>query len=135
MSLSWSGAFSWRMRRQPLEPVGTASVAGVVRRLGAVPAYPAPAAELSRSGAPGPDRVRWPARWQTGASSRRTVPRRHPPADARGRRRVPRAAGSQPNVGAAQLAELLRSAARGLAALSECGPGGAGPGPMTREEL
>ena len=38
MSLSWSAALSWRMRRQLLNPVGTASVADVVRRLGAVPA-------------------------------------------------------------------------------------------------
>jgi hypothetical protein len=37
MSLSWSQALSWRMQRQLLHPVGTASVAGVVRRLGAVP--------------------------------------------------------------------------------------------------
>jgi hypothetical protein len=37
MSLSWSAALSWRMQRQLLNPVGTASVADVVRRLGAVP--------------------------------------------------------------------------------------------------
>jgi DNA glycosylase AlkZ-like len=35
------------MRRQLLDPVGTESVAGVVRRLGAVPAQPDPAAELA----------------------------------------------------------------------------------------
>lgn len=47
MSLSWPEALSWRMRRQLLAPVGSASVAGVVRRLGAVPAFPDPAAELA----------------------------------------------------------------------------------------
>ncbi len=44
MSLSWSAALSWRMRRQLLDPIGTAPVADVVRRLGAVPAS---AAELT----------------------------------------------------------------------------------------
>ena len=37
MSLTWSQALAWRMRRQLLEPIGTESVADVVRRLGAVP--------------------------------------------------------------------------------------------------
>src|SRR5262245_39475208 len=35
------------MKRQLLDPVGTESVAGVVRRRGAVPATPYPAAELA----------------------------------------------------------------------------------------
>jgi winged helix DNA-binding protein len=35
------------MRRQLLDPAGTESVAGVVRRLGAVPAQPDAAAELA----------------------------------------------------------------------------------------
>ena len=35
------------MRRQFLDPVGTESVEGVVRRLGAVPAQPDAAAELA----------------------------------------------------------------------------------------
>ena len=47
VSLTWSRALSWRMRRQLLDPVGTESVAGVVRRLGAVPAQPDAAAELA----------------------------------------------------------------------------------------
>lgn len=47
VSLSWSGALAWRMRQQLLDPVGTESVAGVVRRLGAVPALPDAAAELA----------------------------------------------------------------------------------------
>ena len=47
MSISWSQALAWRMRRQLLDPVGTESVAGVVRRLGAVPAQPDAAAELA----------------------------------------------------------------------------------------
>lgn len=46
-SLGWSQALAWRLRRQLLDPVGTESVAGVVRRLGAVPAYPNDAAELA----------------------------------------------------------------------------------------
>jgi len=33
VSLSWSQALAWRMRQQLLDPVGTESVAGVVRRL------------------------------------------------------------------------------------------------------
>ena len=40
-------ALAWRMRRQLLDPVGTESVAGVVRRLTAVPAQPDDAAELA----------------------------------------------------------------------------------------
>ncbi|MGZ8707852.1 MAG: DNA glycosylase AlkZ-like family protein [Gaiellaceae bacterium] len=47
MSLSWPGALAWRMRQQLLDPVGAESVAGVVRRLGAVPALPDAAAELA----------------------------------------------------------------------------------------
>ena len=47
VSLSWSQALTWRMRRQLLDPVGTESVAGVVRRLGAVPAQLDAAAELA----------------------------------------------------------------------------------------
>ena len=47
MSISWSQALAWRMRRHLLEPVGTESVAGVVRRLGALPAYPDAAADLA----------------------------------------------------------------------------------------
>ena len=37
VSLSWSGALSWRMRQQLLDPVSTESVVGVVRRLSTVP--------------------------------------------------------------------------------------------------
>jgi hypothetical protein len=47
MSISWSRALAWRMRRHLLDPVGTESVAGVVRRLAAVPALPDTAAELA----------------------------------------------------------------------------------------
>lgn len=47
MAVSWARALAWRMRRQLLEPVGTESVAGVVRRLGAIPALPEAAAELA----------------------------------------------------------------------------------------
>ncbi len=47
MSIRWSRALAWRMRRQLLDPVGTESVAGVVRRLRAVPARPEAAAELA----------------------------------------------------------------------------------------
>ncbi len=35
-SLSWAQALSWRLERQFLDPVGDASVAEVVHRLGAV---------------------------------------------------------------------------------------------------
>ena len=47
MSLSWSRALAWRLRQQLLDPVGTESVAGVVRRLGAIPAQLDSAAELA----------------------------------------------------------------------------------------
>jgi hypothetical protein len=47
LSLTWSRALAWRMRQQLLDPVGTESVAGVVRRLGAIPALPDTAAELA----------------------------------------------------------------------------------------
>ena len=46
-SLGWSEALAWRLRQQFLDPIGVESVAGVVRRLGAVPAYPDAAAELA----------------------------------------------------------------------------------------
>jgi hypothetical protein len=47
VSLGWSQALAWRMRQQLLDPVGAESVAGVVRRLGAIPAQPDAAAELA----------------------------------------------------------------------------------------
>lgn len=47
VSLIWSQALAWRMRQQLLDPVGSESVAGVVRRLGAVPAQLDAAAELA----------------------------------------------------------------------------------------
>src|SRR3954451_364884 len=47
MSLTWPQALAWRMRRQLLDPIGTLAVEDVVRRLGAVQAQLAPAAELS----------------------------------------------------------------------------------------
>jgi Winged helix DNA-binding domain len=45
--VSWSQALAWRLRRQLLDPVGSESVAGVVRRLTAVPAQFDDAAELA----------------------------------------------------------------------------------------
>jgi DNA glycosylase AlkZ-like len=47
VSLSWAQALAWRMRQQLLDPVGTESVAGVVRRLVAVPAQIDAVAELA----------------------------------------------------------------------------------------
>lgn len=47
MSITWPQALGWRMRRQLLKPVGEESVAGVVRRLGAVPAMDEGSAELA----------------------------------------------------------------------------------------
>ena len=47
MSITWSQALAWRMRRQLLDPVGTDPVEDVVRRLGAVRAQPDTAAELA----------------------------------------------------------------------------------------
>ena len=47
MPISWSRALAWRMRRHLLDPVGTKSVAAVVRRLGAVPAQSDASAELA----------------------------------------------------------------------------------------
>jgi DNA glycosylase AlkZ-like len=47
VSPSWAQALAWRMRQQLLDPVGTESVAGVVRRLGAVPAQAEATAELA----------------------------------------------------------------------------------------
>jgi hypothetical protein len=47
MSISWSQALAWRMRRQLLDPIGTESVVGVVGRLGAVPAQSDASAELA----------------------------------------------------------------------------------------
>lgn len=47
MSITWSQALGWRLRRHLLEPVGEESVAGVVGRLGAVPAMDEGSAELA----------------------------------------------------------------------------------------
>jgi hypothetical protein len=47
VSISWSQGLAWRMRQQLLDPVGTESVEGVVRRLGAVQAQLDSAAELA----------------------------------------------------------------------------------------
>ncbi len=47
VGLTWARALGWRLRRQLLDPVGTGSVAHVVERLGAVPAWPDAAAELA----------------------------------------------------------------------------------------
>ena len=47
MGVTWAEALSWRLRRHLLDPVGTGSVADVVARLGAVPAWPDVAAELA----------------------------------------------------------------------------------------
>lgn len=47
VALTWAKALAWRLRRQLLDPVGTRTVADVVQRLGAVPAWPDAAAELA----------------------------------------------------------------------------------------
>lgn len=47
LSVTWDQALAWRMRRHLLDPVGTEPVAGVVRRLGAVPAMDEALAELA----------------------------------------------------------------------------------------
>src|SRR6186997_900862 len=47
MPLTWPQALAWRMRRHLLEPVGSESVEGVVRRLGAVPSMDESLAELA----------------------------------------------------------------------------------------
>lgn len=47
MAITWAQALAWRMGQHLLEPVGDASVTGVVRRLGAVSAKHQGAAELA----------------------------------------------------------------------------------------
>jgi hypothetical protein len=47
MAITWGQALAWRMKRQLLEPVGTAAVADVVRRLGAVSSVDESLAELA----------------------------------------------------------------------------------------
>ena len=47
MKLAWTQALAWRLRRQLLDPVGTAPVEAVVRRLGAVRGQSDVSAELS----------------------------------------------------------------------------------------
>ena len=47
MRVSWGQALGWRMARQLLDPVGSESVADVVRRLGAVPSMDESLAELA----------------------------------------------------------------------------------------
>ena len=134
MSVTWSAALAWRMRQQLLDPSAPrrspTSCAGWApcrppsgRARRPDPARPVPAGRGRRRPGRGPDHqdVR--------------VPRRHPPDDARGRRRVPRPAGRQPDVGAAELAEPLRPDARRLAALREAVREALADGPLTRDEL
>ena len=73
VSLGWSEALAWRLRQQLLDPIGAESVAGVVRRLGAVPAQPDAAAELAirAQAARSLDRARSHAPWLRARSSRR----------------------------------------------------------------
>ena len=47
MSITWPQALAWRLGRQLLEPIGTATVEDVVRRLGAIQAQSGSAAELA----------------------------------------------------------------------------------------
>ncbi len=47
LSVTWSQALAWRLERHLLDPVGSASVVDVVRRLGAVPATDETLAELA----------------------------------------------------------------------------------------
>lgn len=47
MKVTWSQILAWRLRRQFLDPVGSASVEDVVRRLGAVQAQTPASAELA----------------------------------------------------------------------------------------
>jgi hypothetical protein len=47
VGVTWAKALAWRLRRQLLDPIGAGSVADVVGRLGAVPAWPDLAAELA----------------------------------------------------------------------------------------
>ncbi len=46
-SVTWAQALAWRLERQLLDPVGSESVAGVVRRLGAVLSMDESLAELA----------------------------------------------------------------------------------------
>ena len=47
VKITWQQALAWRMKRQLLDPVGTLSVAEVVRRLCGVQAQVASSAELA----------------------------------------------------------------------------------------
>ncbi|HWN83450.1 MAG TPA: crosslink repair DNA glycosylase YcaQ family protein, partial [Candidatus Udaeobacter sp.] len=47
LKVTWRQALAWRMKRQLLEPIGSGSVADVVRQLGAVQAQVASSAELA----------------------------------------------------------------------------------------
>ena len=118
VSITWSQALAWRMRRQLLDPVGADSVEDVVRRLGAIQAQADLAAELSvrtRRERSRPGEV-------AGALAEgriiktfafRGATHLHDP---RRRWHLPCLAGSQSNVGAPELAELLQPGAFGLAA-------------------
>jgi hypothetical protein len=85
VSLTWSGALGWRMRRQLLDPVGTESVAVAVRRLDAAQAQCDAAAKLTvrvRRERSRPDEVATPGR---GADHQDLgVPGGDPSRDARG---------------------------------------------------
>ena len=132
--VSWDQALAWRLKRQMLDPAPALSADEVVRRLGGVQAQVASSAELAI-------RVRQ-ARSAAGRGCRGPPGRaadqdlgdaRHaPPARARRGRLVPVAPRQRSDLGAAELAALLRDDPAALGAAAAGGPRGArrrGPHP------
>ena len=119
VSVSWSQALAWRLERHLLDPVGSESVAEVVRRLGAVLSMDESLAELavrtrrttSRAG-----RTRAGAGGRGGDQGLR-VPRGGALPLARGGRCLPRAPIGGAAVGAAELGGALPADRLGLAGL------------------
>ena len=108
-SVTWAQALAWRMERQLLDPVGSESVAAVVRRLGAVLSMDESLAELAVRIRRTTSRPGELARALADGDGDQGV--RLPRVDAlplaRGRRHLPRAAIGRTAVGAAELGGVL----------------------------
>ena len=123
-SVTWAQALSWRMERQLLDPVGSESVAGVVRRLGAVLSMDESLAELAVRTRRTTSRA---GRARGGPGRRRgdqgvRVPRVDALPLAGGGRDLPRPPGGRPAVGAGELGGVLPARPGGLARLPGRGP-------------
>ena len=135
-SVTWAQSLSWRMERQWLDPVGSESVAGVVRRLGAVLSMDESLAELAvrtRRSASRPGELR--AALVRGGGQGVRLPRVDALPVAGGRRDLPGPAVCRPAVGVGEPGGALPARAIRLARLEGYRREALRGGPLTAVEL